>query len=67
MLAGPIGMLSLHAASHFGLRVPQPSPAGRTLVNALLLAPVLEELVFRGGLQEVLDRRPSADSTLSAA
>ena len=56
VLAGPLGVSALQAAAHFGLQAPVPGQAGLTIVSFLLLAPVLEEIVFRGGLQEMLDR-----------
>lgn len=40
------------------LILPHRSPSRSALVIVLLLAPVLEELVFRGGIQDVLDRTP---------
>lgn len=57
LLVGPLGGLALHIALRLGvLEGPHPSLDWPMLVNSLLLAPVLEELVFRGGVQEVLDR-----------
>lgn len=57
LLAGPIGSAALHlAAQAAALRLPAISLDGMALVKALLLAPVLEELVFRGGVQSLLDR-----------
>jgi membrane protease YdiL (CAAX protease family) len=56
VLAGPLGVAALHAGRHFGLQLPVPAPAALTILTFLLLAPILEEIVFRGGLQEVLDR-----------
>ena len=44
------------AAHAVGLRLPAVSLSGVSLVKALLLAPVLEELIFRGGIQTLLDR-----------
>jgi membrane protease YdiL (CAAX protease family) len=56
MLAGPLGGAVLHGASHLGqLEVPRLVFDGATLVNAFLLAPVLEELVFRAGIQSMLE------------
>ncbi len=40
------------------LTLPHPSSGWSALATSLLLAPVLEELVFRGGIQDVLDRTP---------
>jgi membrane protease YdiL (CAAX protease family) len=57
LLAGPLGSLALHIASHLGgMKLPHLNPGASTLLTLLLLAPVLEELVFRGGVQDVLDR-----------
>ena len=56
VLAGPLGALALAAAARWGLHFPQPDRTAPTLVLFLLIAPVLEEIVFRGGLQEMLDR-----------
>ena len=57
MLAGPLGGSALYFASHAGLlAMPRPSLAWTALANALVLAPLLEELVFRGGIQGALDR-----------
>ncbi len=57
LLVGPLGGSALHIAWQLGvLDAPHPSFDWPMLVNSLLLAPVLEELVFRGGIQEVLDR-----------
>jgi membrane protease YdiL (CAAX protease family) len=57
LLAGPLGSSALYFAPHVGLpEMPQPSLGWAALANALVLAPVLEELVFRGGIQGVLDR-----------
>lgn len=56
VMLGPIGTAALHAASESGLVIPRPGLGGWALLNALLLAPVIEEIVFRGGLQEALDR-----------
>ena len=55
VLAGPLGAAALYAAAHAGLQLPLPGPAAG-IVTFLLLAPVLEEIVFRGGVQEMLDR-----------
>lgn len=56
-LAGPLGSSALYFAPHLGLpEMPRPGLGWATLGNALVLAPVLEELVFRGGIQGVLDR-----------
>lgn len=53
LLAGPLG----YATARLGwLGASPPILDGATLVNALLLAPVIEELIFRGGLQGLLDR-----------
>ncbi len=56
VVLGPIGMVALHVASQSGIVIPRPGLGGWALVNALLLAPTVEEIVFRGGLQEALDR-----------
>lgn len=57
LFAGPLGSLALHMASHLGgMKLPHLNSGGSTLVTSLFLAPVLEELVFRGGVQDVLDR-----------
>ena len=56
MLAGPLGAAALAAASQLGLPVPRLGASASTLLAFLLLAPLVEEIVFRGGLQEVLDR-----------
>ena len=57
MLAGPIGSAALHlAASAADLRLPAVSLGGAALVKVLLIAPVLEEIVFRGGVQRLLER-----------
>jgi len=57
LLAGPLGGALLYLAAHaVGLRLPAVSLSGVSLVKALLLAPVLEELIFRGGIQTLLDR-----------
>ena len=44
------------AANAAGLRLPAVSLSGESLVKVLLLSPVLEELIFRGGVQTLLDR-----------
>ena len=57
MLAGPLGSAALQFLSKLDeLSMPPPALAGTALVGSILIAPVLEELVFRGGVQEVLDR-----------
>ena len=57
LLVGPLVSSALYIASRLGaLDVPRLGFDWTTLVNTLLLAPVLEELVFRGGVQSVLDR-----------
>jgi len=57
VLAGPLGSWLLQLAANVaGLSMPRPGLAWTALVGSLVVAPVLEELVFRGGLQEVLDR-----------
>ena len=57
LLAGPLAGSALLMAAHLGAwQIPRRSLDWATLVNLLLLAPVLEELVFRGGVQEALDR-----------
>lgn len=57
LLAGPLGSAALYLAAHAaGLRLPAVSLSGVSLVKVLLLAPVLEELIFRGGIQTLLDR-----------
>jgi membrane protease YdiL (CAAX protease family) len=57
LLAGPLGGAALYFASHAGLvELPRPGLAWTALANALVLAPVLEELVFRGGIQGALER-----------
>jgi uncharacterized protein len=56
VLAGPLGVSALAVAMQFGLQVPLPRHAGVTIVALLLLAPIVEEIVFRGGVQELLDR-----------
>ena len=57
LLVGPLGSSALHVAAHFGApELPPLSLDWVTLVNTMLLAPVLEELVFRGGIQSVLER-----------
>ncbi len=57
VVAGPIGaviaQLSVHAAVQDGARPVVTLPG---LLQAVVLAPVLEELVFRGGLQGLLER-----------
>jgi membrane protease YdiL (CAAX protease family) len=59
LLAGPLAISGLRIASHLGaLEIPRRSLDWATVVNLLLLAPVLEELVFRGGVQGALDRTP---------
>ncbi len=59
LLVGPLASSGLHVATHLGaVEIPHPNLDWATLVNLLLLAPVLEELVFRGGVQEALDRTP---------
>jgi membrane protease YdiL (CAAX protease family) len=57
VLAGPLGSWALHLVSKLdGLSMPRPALAWTALFSSLLIAPVLEELAFRGGVQEVLDR-----------
>lgn len=57
VVLGPVGGSALIIASHLSsLQLPQLSDDCATLVSLLLLAPVLEELVFRGGIQDALDR-----------
>lgn len=59
LLAGPLVSAGLRLASHLGaVRIPQPNLGWATLLNLLLLAPALEEVVFRGGVQGALDRTP---------
>ena len=59
LLAGPLAGSALLIASHLGAwQIPPPNLDWAKLVSVLLLAPVLEELVFRGGVQEALDRTP---------
>jgi membrane protease YdiL (CAAX protease family) len=57
MCVGPLGGLVLYAATTVGLTLPVLNRGLVPLTTSLLLAPVLEELVFRGGLQAILERR----------
>jgi membrane protease YdiL (CAAX protease family) len=57
VLAGPVGSWLLQLAPNVaGLSMPRPGLAWTALLGSILVAPVLEELVFRGGVQEALDR-----------
>lgn len=59
LLAGPVVGLALYVGAQLGaLTLPHPRFGWSALAISLLLAPVLEELVFRGGIQDVLDRTP---------
>ena len=66
LLAGPVGAAVLAAAALLGLHVPLPARSASTVVTFLLLAPVLEEIVFRGGIQEMLDRTAQGQRVLVA-
>jgi uncharacterized protein len=56
LLVGPICGWALHMASRLGMvEVPRVSLGWAALAASLVLAPVLEELVFRGGIQSWLD------------
>jgi membrane protease YdiL (CAAX protease family) len=57
VLVGPLGGAALYVAATLGLPLPRPNPGWALFATSLLLAPVLEELVFRGGIQELLERR----------
>jgi len=59
LLAGPVGGLALYVGDHLGaLALPHARFGWAGLAISLLLAPMLEELVFRGGIQDALDRTP---------
>lgn len=59
LLAGPVGSLALYVGAHLAaLTLPHARFGWAGLAMSLLLAPMLEELVFRGGIQDVLDRTP---------
>jgi membrane protease YdiL (CAAX protease family) len=54
-----VGGLALYVGAHLGsLTLPHARPGWAGLAVSLLFAPILEELVFRGGIQDVLDRTP---------
>lgn len=57
LVAGPLVSAALPVATRLaGHQLPQSSLDRSALLASLLLAPVLEELVFRGGIQPAVDR-----------
>jgi membrane protease YdiL (CAAX protease family) len=66
LLAGPVGGLALYVGDHLGaLALPHARFGWAGLAISLLLAPMLEELVFRGGIQDASIARLGVGSASS--